>query len=51
MPAAERDDQLARTLKRIALDDFARKLEQVVNLAAVLSEESDATSGHRYGHD
>lgn len=37
---AERDDQLARTLERIARDDLARKLEQIVTLAAALSKKA-----------
>jgi CRP-like cAMP-binding protein len=41
---AERDDQLARTLERIARDDLARKLEQVIGLAATLSKESASAS-------
>jgi CRP-like cAMP-binding protein len=41
---AERDDQLARTLERIARDDLARKLEQLVGLAPALSKESISAS-------
>jgi CRP-like cAMP-binding protein len=33
---AKRDDQLARTLDRIARDDLARKLEHLVNIAAAM---------------
>src|SRR5918993_1524844 len=48
---AERDDQLARTLERIARDDIARKLEQVVSLAATLSKGPASASGQPFGHD
>jgi CRP-like cAMP-binding protein len=34
---AEQDDQLARTLERIAREDLARKLERMVGQAATLS--------------
>jgi CRP-like cAMP-binding protein len=40
---AERDDQLARTLERIARDDLARKLEQVVGMIATWSTEPTLT--------
>ena len=48
---ATRDDQLARTLERIARDDLARKLEQVVNLVAAVPKESASASGRPFGHD
>jgi CRP-like cAMP-binding protein len=48
---AERDDQLARTLERIARDDLARKLEQVVNMAATFSREPASASSRPSGHD
>jgi CRP-like cAMP-binding protein len=46
---AERDDQLARTLERIARDDLARKLEQLVSLAATLCKEPASAGGRRSG--
>lgn len=48
---ATRDDQLARTLERIARDDLARKLEQVLNLAAAVPREPTPASGRPSGHD
>jgi hypothetical protein len=48
---AERDDQLARTLERIARDDLARKLEQLVSLAATLCKEPASAGGRRSGPD
>jgi CRP-like cAMP-binding protein len=45
---AERDDQLARTLERIARDDLARKLAQVVTFAANHSEPA-SPADRRFG--
>lgn len=48
---AKRDDQLARTLERIARDDLARKLEQVINLNASGPKEPTSASSRSFRRD
>jgi hypothetical protein len=46
---AKRDEQLARTLERIAREDLARKLEQVIGLTTALPRMSARESGPSIG--